>query len=174
MRFIRNMPWLRTVFPATEMPMEGPSVISDDVQYVSDFFGAGYGLREPQSWFSSAVISKAADDSLVTIDTMPIGETVRILGAGLGRNAGNQAIALTGCLCIVAPDATVVVPLGDPSGTILPIGASGNYRGHFYLWMSRMVPGGATLRMYFGLGDNTAYTVSFLAVSVPRGVAIGA
>lgn len=172
MRFVRNMPWLRNIFPSSEFPREGPNIISDDVQYTADYFGGGYGPREPQAWFSALNVTKTADFQSITIDTMPVGETVRILGAGIQRIAGNQVVALSSCLQVYSPDLSIKVPLGDPSGIILPVGVDSAYPGYYYLWYTRMVPGSSLIRVYFGVGDNTDYRVTFLAVAAPRGVMI--
>lgn len=174
MRFVRNMPWLRFVFPSSEMPREGPSVISDDVQYTADYFGGGYAIREPQAWYSRKVATKAASDTLVQIDLMPEGETVRILGCGVSRGvAGPQVNALYGALCTVDPAGTTVVPLGDPlTPNLIPAGASINYYGYVPMRATN-VPGTSRLSFYFYLGDNIDYLFHFFFISVPRGVAIG-
>jgi len=170
MRFIRNMPWLRNVFPSSEFPREGPSLISDDVQYTSDFFGGGYSLREPQAWFSNKVINKPGDNNFVLIDLMPIGETVRIIKAGIKLAGGAAVLPLVGGLSIWSPDSQSQVPLSPPEQTIIRALDPASFVGHINIDYPTLVPGGSVLYFYFTSGDNVNYVVEFMAVSVPRGV----
>lgn len=174
MRFIRNQPWLRNVFPASELPREGPNLISDDVQFTADYFGGGYAIREPQAWFSTATVTKAASDSLVLVDVMPADQTVRLMKASIMRGvAGPQVAALQACLVLGSPDAAQSVALGNPYTNLILAGASATFRNEINIGYQINIPGLSRLYIYFFAGDNIDYLVQFLSIAVPRGVAIG-
>jgi hypothetical protein len=179
MRFLRSQPWLRFVFPSSEMPREGPSLISDDVQYTADFFGGGYALREPRAWFTQKAVTKLADDTTPVIDGLPAGETVRIFHIGVQRNVVGPQVAALQCSILIKIDTPLFVPISSPYDQVIPVGASLNFQGHIELKYPTIVPGAnrgdtdVELAVYFYGGDNIAYNFKFLSVSVPRGVNIG-
>lgn len=175
-RFTLNVPWLRKVFPPSEFPREGPSVVSDDVQLTADYFGGGYAFREPQQWFSEKVITMpVAPRNMVPIDMMPIDQTVRIIRAGVRLSAGGPlGINFCGALYAVSPDSNIFVPLTPSPGTvIIPVGSLAGEIFPFTIATPLLVPGSSFLYFYFYSGDAAVnYTFSFLSCAAPRGVAI--
>jgi len=173
MRFVRSMPWLRGMFPPSERPGNDPSHLAEEVQLVTDYWGAGYAFREPQTWFSQVTFIKAADNLIGLLDTTPDGQITRIIKVGI-RNASGaaQVVQLTAGLLLYSPDFNVQVPLSTFSNVIIPAGAPNNYFGEILLNYSFNMPGNCRIYVWYGTGDNVQYNANFLAVAAPRGVGI--
>jgi hypothetical protein len=163
-RFVRNMPFLRTLLPPSEVPRDIPGQCEDNVRFTQDFFGGGYAGRESQEWFSERTVSKLADNSLVDISATPPGQIVRVLSCSV-RNAFAQVVPLIANIYLFSPDASLVVciaRLAIAGGTLanerIPV-----------LNHPPVLPGGCPLSFHFISGDNSFYSIEYLTVSVPRG-----
>lgn len=173
MKFIRDLPFLKQVFPPSSLPRSGPSDVSDVVYLTSDYFGGGYSLPDPQQWFSTINVTKTQDNQIKFITILDGDSTklFRILRVSIASNQ-IQTVGLTAALWIVSPDDTISVVV-SPQSSVIAAAAPANFLGEMNMRTNVMMPGGAQLKVYYGVGDNVPYTITFFFVQVPRGTWVG-